>query len=71
MNIFLLTGITGGCAFVFYLGITGLNSGNIYCKGAWYKRDESPINYWASVISYLVFPPVILLISLFKMFKGS
>jgi len=45
---------------MFTYGCLGLQAGRVYCKGCWYKRDETPLGFWATIILYLVGPPIIL-----------
>lgn len=37
-----------------WFGITGLNNKRVYIRGGRYiERDESPVNYWLNVGTYL------------------
>ncbi|OPY69569.1 MAG: hypothetical protein A4E63_01802 [Syntrophorhabdus sp. PtaU1.Bin050] len=43
-----------GCALLWF-GFSGLSSGQVYVKGGRFiHRDESPINYWLNVGTYLI-----------------
>jgi len=46
-------------AVVFYFGIVGLRSGEIKSRGYKFKRDDSPVGYWFTVLTSIVGPVAI------------
>ena len=46
-------------AVVSYFGIVGLRSGEIKSRGYKFKRDDSPVGYWFTVLTSIVGPVVI------------
>ena len=47
------------CSLVFYLGITGLKSGETRSRGFKYTRRDNPVGYWFAVMISLAAPVVI------------
>ena len=52
--------IIGGFVLIFYFGIAGLRSGEIRSRGYLFKRGESPVGYWSTVLITLVGPVIII-----------
>jgi len=51
-------------SLVFYFGVAGLRSGEIRSRGYKFRRDENPLGYWFTVLSFLVGPVAIIYVML-------
>ncbi len=57
-----------GLIYMFIRGIIGLQTGIVQARGGPYSREREPVSFWISVVTFLVAPPLFLIVVLAKLF---
>lgn len=62
MQVGLLIFVLIALGVMFVQGIIGLQTGVVSGRGGPYRRDTDPTGFWIAVLTYLIGPPVLLVI---------